>query len=377
MKKIVIVAGETSGDLLGAALVEALNGTGINIQWTGIAGPKMQTLGVKSLFPMEALSVRGYVEALSALPRILKIRRQLIRQCLTERPDMYIGIDAPDFNLGVERRLKKAGIPTVHFVSPSVWAWRRKRLNSMRQSVDHTLLIFPIEESLYREAGCPATYVGHPLAQILPPRHEKQARERLGLEAGRQYCVLMPGSRQGELAQHADLFIATAALLSHRRPDIGFLAPFATRETRLAFEAAMNRAQAWDLPIRLLFGHSQDALEAADCALIASGTATLEAALKACPHIITYRVPRFTAWIMRRKAYLSWVGLPNILAGRELVPEILQEKATPENLANALETLLTDPDEANAQREGLNALRADLSRDTRHLMAEALKPFLS
>lgn len=376
-REVCIVAGESSGDLLGAALVKALQDAGLGDGFYGIAGPRMQALGVASRFPMDALSVRGYVEAFSALPRILRIRRQLIRQCLETPPRLYIGVDAPDFNLGVERRLKAAGIPTVHFVSPSVWAWRRKRLQRMRQAADHSLLVFPLEEDLYREADIPATYVGHPLAHSLPFRNETAARERLGLAAHGEYCALMPGSRMGELTQHADLFVATAALLARHRPGISFLVPFISRETRLAFEAAIHRAQAWEIPFRLLFGHAQTALGAADAALIASGTATLEAVLLACPHVVTYRVPPLTAWLMRRKATLPWIGLPNILAGRDLVPEIVQEKATPENLANALEALLGDPAARQAQVRGFADLRATLTRDTPSLIAGALRPFLA
>lgn len=372
-----LVAGEASGDLLGAALIEALQRLPFPVELTGIAGPKMQAAGCRSLFPMEALSVRGYVEALSALPRILRIRKNLLEHAVREKPDLFIGIDAPDFNLGVETHLKAAGIKTVHFVSPSVWAWRRKRLQKMPAAVAHTLLIFPLEVALYANAGLSATYVGHPLARSLPLRNPGRARERLGLEPQGRYCALLPGSRQGELRHHAALFIATARQLHAQHPDLTFLVPLVTRETWTQFEAALSAADAWTLPIRLLFGHGQDALEAADIALIKSGTATLEAALLACPHVITYRVPRFTAWLMRRKAYLPWVGLPNILANRELVPELIQENATAEKLAAALTQLLTDRPAYAAQQAGLTALRADLTRDTPALIAAALAPMLS
>lgn len=382
MTKVCIVAGEASGDLIASALIKAVKDAGFTVEIEGIAGPKMQAAGATTLFPMAALSVRGYVEALSALPRILKIRHQLIAHCLSQRPDLYIGVDAPDFNLGVEKRLKRAGIPTLHFVSPAIWAWRPERLAQMRAAADHTLLIFPMEAALYQAAKIPATYVGHPFAHSLPLPNQKVARERLKLKPNTRYCVLMPGSRMGEIKALAETFILAAKVLHTRQPEVSFLVPLVTRETLTLFEATLSRLDAWDLPIRILFGHGQDALEAADCALIASGTATLEATLLACPHVVAYKVPKLTAWIMRRKAKLKRgqtpvVALPNILAGRPIVPEFLQAAATPEALATALDTLLTDASTATTQREDLIALRHDLTRDTPRLVVEALRPFLS
>lgn len=375
-KAVAIVAGEASGDLLGGLLIRALNSAGVEADFFGIAGPKMQAAGARSLFPMEALSVRGYVEALGSLHRILRIRRELTRLLKAGRPRLFIGVDAPDFNLSLEARLKRAGIPTVHFVSPSVWAWRPKRIRKVKEAVDHALLIFPFEEEIYRQAGIPATYVGHPLAHALPEPHRKAARERLGLNQDAQWVALLPGSRPGELKALADLFINTARKLVEQRPDVRLLVPLVNRETRLAFEEAMHRAEAHDLPIRILFGHAHDALQAADCALIASGTATLEALLLDCPHVITYKVPWLTYQIMKRQALQPWIGLPNILAGRGLVPEILQDQATPQSLAQALDKLLGDEDARRAQVEEFAIQRARLRRDTPRLIVQALRPFL-
>lgn len=379
--KICIVAGEASGDLLGALLIESLKQAGVQADFYGIAGPKMQAAGATSLFPMEALSVRGYVEALSALPRILRIRKKLLRHCLDDKPDLCIGIDAPDFNLGLETRLKAAGIPTVHFVSPSVWAWRANRLKKMARAADHTLLIFPMEQALYDAASLPATYVGHPFAERFPLRNEKAARERLKLDAQQKQVVLMPGSRVSELKALADLLVLTAKRIHDTQPSVHFLVPLVNRETLALFEAAMTRNEAWGLPIRILFGHAHDALEAADAALIASGTASLEALLLGCPHIITYKVPKLTAWIMRRKAQLKRgqkprIGLPNFLAQRDLVPEYLQDDAEPQTLATALTALLNDPVAAATQRRAFAEIREQLTRDTPRLVAAALKPFL-
>jgi len=374
---VAIVAGEASGDLLGTLLINGLAAQGLNPSFVGIAGPKMQAAGARTLFPMEALSVRGYVEALGSIRKILGIRTALTRSLLAQPPRLFIGVDAPDFNLALEARLKRAGIPTVHFVSPSVWAWRPKRIRKVAKAVDHALLIFPFEEALYAQAGIPATYVGHPIAHALPLPDRKAARERLAMDNRPEWVVLMPGSRPSELKALGRLFIDAAKTLHARRPQTRFLVPLVNRETRRAFEEALHHAEAHELPIRMLFGHAHDALQAADCALIASGTATLEALLLDCPHVITYKVPWLTYQIMKRQALQPWVGLPNILAKRALVPEILQDQATPEALALALENLLSQPEARQVQKEEFAIQRQSLRRDTPKLIAQALAPFLA
>lgn len=377
LPQIAIVAGEASGDQLGGLLIRALQENGLPAEFFGIAGPKMQAAGARSLFPMEALSVRGYVEALGSLRRILGIRGGLTRLLAAAPPQLFIGVDAPDFNLALETRLKRAGIPTVQFVGPSVWAWRPKRIRKVKQAVDHALLIFPFEEAIYRQAGIPASFVGHPLAHALPEPDRKLARQRLALDNGAEWVALLPGSRPSELKALASLYIRTAQALHARRPDVRFLVPLVNRETRRVFELALHEARADDLPLRILFGHAHDALQAADCALVASGTATLEAMLLDCPHVITYKVPWLTYQIMKRQALQPWVGMPNILAGRELVPELIQERATPEALSEALARLLGDREARHAQSEEFAIQRARLKRDTPRLIAQALHPFLS
>ena len=373
-----IVAGEASGDLLGSLLIQALRDQQPDLRFHGIAGPKMQAQGATSAYPMETLSVRGYVEALSNLTKILGIRRQLTRDFLDRPPRLFIGIDAPDFNLSLEARLKRAGIPTVHFISPSIWAWRRERIHKIRAAVSHMLLIFPFEDAIYRDAGIPATYVGHPLAYSLPARPDRaQARARLGLASTGQYLALLPGSRQGELRQLAATFVDTAKRLHQARPDLQFLVPLATPETRRLFETALHAGQGTALPLRILFGHAHDVLQAADAAIVASGTATLEAALLGCPHLITYRVPWLTAQIMKRQAYLPWVGLPNILANRSVVPELLQDQCQPVPLTEAALRLLEDSDQREAMAEAFEGIRNSLRRDTPRLIGSALAPFLA
>jgi lipid-A-disaccharide synthase len=371
-----IAAGETSGDLLGSLLIRSLQEGGLGASFSGIAGPRMQAVGARSLFPMETLAVRGYVEALSNIRRILAIRRQMRRTLIEQRPRLFIGVDAPDFNLSLEAVLKSKGIPTVHFVSPSIWAWRGSRIRKIRRAVSHMLLIFPFEEEIYRQAGIPATYVGHPLAHALPEPNRTAAREKLGLRREAEYVALLPGSRQSEIRLMGRLFVETAKALHKQRPETLFLVPLASRETRQLLQEQLHQAEAGELPLRILFGHAHDVLQAANAALIASGTATLEALLLDCPHVITYRVPWLTYQIMMRQAYLPYVGLPNILAGRQIVPEILQQAATPAALADGLIQLLNDPSAMSAMQAQFRHLRGELRRDTPRLIAETLRPFL-
>jgi lipid-A-disaccharide synthase len=374
---VAIVAGEASGDLLGSLLIRSVREAGLDAGFYGIAGPKMQSAGARSLFSLEALSVRGYVEVLGSLRKIFLIRRRLKRQLLTWPPRLFIGVDAPDFNLALESRLKRAGIPTVHFIGPSIWAWRPRRIRKVARAASHVLIIFPFEEAIYQQAGIPATYVGHPLAHALPEPDRKAARERLGLAQDGEYVALLPGSRTSELQALGRLYVEAAKRIALARPQTRFLIPLVTRETREAFERILYEAEARDLPYRILFGHAHDAMQAADAALIASGTATLEALLLDCPHVISYRVPWLTWRIMKRQALLPWIGLPNILADRTVVPEILQDQATPDALAQAIQELLADKGARAAQIEEFRIQRARLKRDTPRLIADAIRPFLS
>lgn len=375
--RIGIVAGEASGDLLGSHLVAALKARLPDAEFVGIGGPKMIAAGVKSLFPMETLAVRGYVEALRSLPAILGIRKALKRHFLNNPPHLFIGVDAPDFNLGLERKLKKAGIPTFQYVGPSVWAWRGGRMGKIRRAVSHMLLLFPFEKPLYDAAGVPATYVGHPLADMLPLVPDRAAeREQLKLRAGDEVVALLPGSRQSELRALADLFVQTAKGIAQARPNTIFLVPLITKETRQLFEAALYRNEAYDLPLKILFGHAHDAMVAANVVLVASGTATLEAALLKRPMVITYRVPRLTYKLMWPRRYLPYVGLPNVLAGRFVVPELLQHDATAENLAQAVCNLLGDKNVAGALEEEFTRMHHVLRQSNAEKAAGAIVAFL-
>jgi lipid-A-disaccharide synthase len=368
-----IVAGEASGDALAATLIRAVRARHPQVRFVGVAGPKMQAAGCEAWYPLETLSVRGFVEVLGRLPEIAAMRRALARRLVAERVALFVGVDAPDFNLGLEAKLKRRGLRTIHFVSPSVWAWRRERVGRIGRSVHRMLALFPFETALYEEAGVPVTFVGHPLAQDAATRgSRREAREQLKLPLTQPVFALLPGSRAGELDMHGDLVLQTAAALHAQRPDARFLVPLATRATRERFEAAVYRLGLEALPLTLLYGHATDALRAADVALVASGTATLEAALARCPHVIFYRVNALTARIVLGKLLLPWVGLPNVLAGRFVVPELLQDDATVDNLVQAALNLYDD----TVTRRRLEALFASfaaaLTADTGGLAADAV-----
>jgi lipid-A-disaccharide synthase len=376
--RICLVAGEASGDMLGAALMRSLSARWPDLDFFGIAGPKMIAEGARSLYPMEKLAVRGYVEVLRNLREILAIRRGLRRQLLENPPDLFIGIDAPDFNLGLETKLKAAGIPTVHYVSPSIWAWRPERIHAIGRAVDRMLVMFPFEQALYEEAGIPASYVGHPLADAMPLAPDRaDARSQLRLAPNSVAVALMPGSRVDELERHADLFIDTAAELSRARPGMRFFVPLATRETRDYFESRLYAKQALELPIQILIGHAQLALHAAEAAIVASGTATLEAALARCPMVITYKLSPTTYRMVMRRALLPYFGLPNILSREFVVPELLQDDATPANLAQALGNWLDHKGAREAIRERFERLHRELACGHDERIAQALQPYLS
>jgi lipid-A-disaccharide synthase len=341
--RVGMVAGEASGDLLAAHLIAALKARRRPILFAGIGGPRMIAQGFQSHYPMEKLSVRGYAEALRNYTEIMGIRRRLARALIAERPDLFIGVDSGDFNLGLERRLREAGIPTVHFVSPSVWAWRGWRIKKIARAVSRILVMFPFEKPLYEKAGVPVTYVGHPLADVIPQHPKKdEARAQLRLPAGKLIVALLPGSRRSELHYMASVFVLAAHRLRQEVRDVHFVCPTVTRATRDLFERALHQQQRTDLPLTLLFGHSHEALAAADLALVASGTATLETALFKTPMVIAYRQSPISWRLMRSMLYLPYVGMPNILAGERLVPELLQDEATPTALAAALLELARD-----------------------------------
>ncbi|MDO9050346.1 MAG: lipid-A-disaccharide synthase [Methylotenera sp.] len=377
MVRIGIVAGEASGDLLGSHLIQALKQKRADIEFVGIAGPKMMREGAMSLFPIERLSVRGYVEVIRHLWGLLKLRRQLLNHFLSNPPDIFIGIDAPDFNFWLEKKLKNKGIKTIHYVSPSIWAWRKNRIKKIKKAVTQVLALFPFEPVLYQAENIPVSYVGHPLADILPMEPDVAgARQILKLEDSDLVIAMLPGSRQSEVEAHADLFVKTAKYIYADHPKAIFLVPLITRETRQIFELAIfNESES--LPIQLLFGHAHDAMEAADVVIVASGTATLEAALLKKPMVITYRMSKLSWQLLKRMRLQPYVGLPNILAGKLIVPELLQDDATPEKLAAAALMLIADKSKLEEIKTTFTAIHHSLRQNTAEKAATAILAHLA
>ena len=341
--RVALVAGEISGDRLGAGLIGALREQCPQARFEGIAGPAMIEQGCRPLYPLERLSVAGLVEAAPRYVQLLPVRARLARAWIAHPPDVFVGIDAPDFNLALELRLRRAGIRTVHYVSPSVWAWRRYRVRKIARAVDLVLALFPFEPDFYAEHGVRATFVGHPLADRVPaPPDRGAARRRLRLPPDAEVVALLPGSRHSELGQLAEPMVETARWLAARRTRTCFVVPLVDPALRRRFEAVLDR-RGRGLPIRMLDGDSWTAMEAADAVLLASGTATLEALLHRRPMVVTYRTHPLTWAIGRRLLHVSHVGLPNLLAGRALVPELLQERVTAEHLGAALLRYLEHP----------------------------------
>jgi lipid-A-disaccharide synthase len=369
---------------LGFHLIQALQSERSDIAFVGIAGPKMISLGAQSLFPMEKLSVRGYVEVIRHLYGLLKLRKQLLKQLLEAKPDVFVGIDAPDFNFWLERKLKAKGIPTIHYVSPSIWAWRKGRIHKIKRAVSHMLALFPFEAPIYEQVNMPVTYVGHPLADVLPMEPDvDKIRETLKIHANTIVVAMLPGSRQSEVTQHAQLFVDTAQIIQHEYADttqVVFLVPLITRETREIFERAIHAAYLLQpemvLNMQIMFGHAHDAMEAADVVIVASGTATLEAALLKKPMVITYKMP-FLSWqILKRMQYLPYVGLPNILAGKFLVPELLQHEATPQNVADATLRLLSDKTYLQTLKDAFSHIHQSLKQNSAKKAAQTVLSYL-
>jgi lipid-A-disaccharide synthase len=378
LTRIAIVAGEASGDLLGAALIRALKVRWPEAEFYGICGPKMVAEGARAVHPTEKLSVRGYIEVIRHLREIAGIRSSIYREVVRDRPDVFIGIDAPDFNLPLEAKLKGVGVSTVHYVSPSLWAWRPERIHTIGKSVDRMLVLLPFEEAIYQKANIPVSYVGHPLADAMPLAPDRtEARAQLRLGPSHVGIALLPGSRLSELEFHADLMIRTARVLREKRPELRFFVPLATRETRDYFEKRLYALEALELPITILFGHAPLALHACDAALVKSGTAALEAALARCPMVVTYKLNPLTYRLVVRKSLLPYYSLPNILAGEFIVPELLQDEATPGNLAQALGNWLDNKVARERLRARFASLHESLAKGHDERVAQALAPYLN
>ncbi|GGL52502.1 lipid-A-disaccharide synthase [Pseudomonas brenneri] len=364
--RIALVAGEASGDILGAGLMRALKAQHSSVEFIGVGGPLMQAEGLTSYFPMERLSVMGLVEVLGRLRELLARRKLLIQTLIAEKPDVFIGIDAPDFTLNIELKLRQAGIKTVHYVSPSVWAWRQKRVLKIREGCDLMLTLLPFEARFYEEQGVPVRFVGHTLADTIPLQADRAAaRAELGLPEG-PLVALMPGSRGGEVGRLGALFFDAAERLQALKPGVRFVLPCSSPQRRAQIEALLVGR---DLPLTLLDGHSHLALAACDAVLIASGTATLEALLYKRPMVVAYRLAPLTYWILKRMVKSPYISLPNLLAQRLLVPELLQDAATPEALAQTIAPLIDGGEE---QTRGFDEIHRTLRRDASNQAADAV-----
>ncbi|OHC26547.1 MAG: lipid-A-disaccharide synthase [Pseudomonadales bacterium RIFCSPHIGHO2_02_FULL_60_43] len=367
LMRVALVAGEASGDILGAGLMQALKAQYPQIEFIGVGGPLMQAQGLNSYFPMERLSVMGLVEVLGRLPELLSRRKRLINTLIAAKPDVFIGIDAPDFNLTLELKLRQAGIKTVHYVSPSVWAWRQKRVLKIREACDLMLTLFPFEAQFYQDHQVPVRFVGHPLADTIPQQADRAAaRDALSLSQDQPVVALMPGSRGGEVSRLGSLFLDAAVRLRTLRPGIQFVLPCSSPERRAQIEQMLVGL---DLPLTLLNGRSHEALAACDAVLIASGTATLEALLYKRPMVVAYKVAPLTYRILKRLVTSAYISLPNLLAERLLVPEMIQDAATPEALAQLLAPLL---DGGEVQTEGFDVIHRALRRDASVQAAQAV-----
>ncbi|OZI25400.1 lipid-A-disaccharide synthase [Bordetella genomosp. 7] len=381
-----MVAGEPSGDLLASRVIAGLRQRDAGLSCQGIGGPAMQDAGFQAWHPMHALTVFGYVDALKRLPGLLRTYGDVKRRWLAQPPSVFVGVDAPDFNLKLELQLRQAGIPTVHFVGPSIWAWRYERINKIRAAVSHMLVLFPFEEELYRKEGIPVTYVGHPLADAIALQPDRQAtRQRLGLDDNARVLAILPGSRSSEIRILAPRFLQAAQQLQRRDPRLVCIVPMVNAQRRQEFEAVLAQypvpglrcLTADDLPAAAGQPVAWSALEASDAVLVASGTATLETALFKRPMVISYYLSpwmrRIMAWKSgQQRPYLPWVGLPNVLLRDFAVPELLQDDATPDKLAEATWVALTDEAHAARIETRFTALHRDLTRDTARLAAQAI-----
>jgi len=367
-----IVAGEASGDALGAGLIQSIKKLEPDAKFFGICGPKMCAQGAETMFPMDSISIMGVDGLFRSIFNILKIRKKLIRTFIDNPPDLFIGVDVPDFNLGLELQLRQASIKTMHYVSPTVWAWRGYRIHKIRRAVSHMLTLFPFEADYYKKHDVPVTFVGHPMADQIPfSVNSLTARNKLGLPVDRKIIALLPGSRTSEVERLGEVFVKTAKALFTRDSQRFFVAPFVNEATHELFRKILD-SHAPKLPVKLLLGRSREAIATSDAVLLASGTAALEAALLGKPMVVSYKVSALTAMIVRLSRQVEYFSMPNNLLGRALVPEFLQNQATVENLSSAMEDVLDDKQNISELKSSFKQIHRDLRRNANDNSAKAV-----
>ena len=375
MPKVAILAGEPSGDMIASQLMSELNKRYKNIEYIGIGGPLMSKFGLKSYFDFSYLSIRGYFEVIKNLPKLLKFRRSLINYLLQQKPDIFIGIDAPDFNFVIEKKLKAEKIPTFHYVAPSVWAWRKNRIHKMKDCINHLFSVFPHEEEIFKKIKLPTTYVGHPLASKIPLYPNKQkAKKVIGIDSERIIISLLPGSRTGEVKWHFDVMLKAALLINKKLQNCFFLVPV---NNKLNYEYLLKKIKKYDIVnIKVIFGHSHEVLLCSDISILASGTASLEAALFKKPMLIIYRMSWLSWFVLKRMHLISYIGLPNILLDKFAVPELIQNNAQPDNIASKVLELLSDKKYLNELKNDFTKLHKKLKRDTSSLIINQIQRYL-
>lgn len=373
---IALVAGEISGDILGAGLIRALRKHYPNAHFIGVAGEKMLAEGCETLFDMEELSVMGLVEVLKHLPRLLKRRQQVIKTMLSLKPDIFIGIDAPDFNLHVEAKLKKAGIKTVHYVSPSVWAWRQGRIHKIKAATDMVLAFLPFEKAFYDRFNTPCRFIGHTMADAIPLEPNRlEACNRLNLDANQRYLAMLVGSRASEVAFLSEPFLRTAQLLKQRYPDLKFIVPLVNEKRRAQF-LSIKADIAPELELILLQGNAREAMMIAEATLLASGTAALEAMLCKSPMVVGYKMKPFTYWLAKKLVKTDYISLPNLLANAPLVPELIQAECNPDNLAHHLSFYLENKEEVIQLKQQFTTLHRLIGKNADEQAALAVVELL-
>ena len=375
MTKIALVAGEPSGDLIASQLMVEINQKYKNIEYVGVGGPMMKKNGLNSFFDYKILGIHGYIDAIKNIVNLLILRRSLIKYLIDQKPDIYIGIDAPDFNFFIEKTLKNNNIKVFHYVSPSVWAWRKNRIYSMKSYMNHLFLVFPHEIKIFKSIKMPSTYVGHPLAKIIPLKpNSLLSKKKIGIKGANLVISILPGSRSSEVKSHLDIMLSSAMIIQNQLKNVLFVIPCNNKENFTKIKSSIIKYKL--LNIKLIIGHSHDAINASDFVIVASGTATLETALFKKPMLIIYKTSWWSWQILRRMKIIPWIGLPNILLDKLISPELIQSKVNPKEIANEVLKIINDKKHKTLIINEFTRLHKSLRRNTSVLILDVLKKYI-